>query len=235
MTSARVPALSRWSWRGTPCAAWSMPWSASPEAVELLHRNRTHIGCYNTHIVQAMAPDGLEQLPIPDCAFIGGSRGNMAEIVCALKRKNPHVRVLITAIALESLHEAIEALERNGLRRGNLLRQCLTGEEGRALSHDDGAKSGVSDRRQSVSARAPRLVIGGTGSGCGKTTITCALLQAFVEQGLDTAAFKCGPDYIDPMFHSRIIGTRSRNLDAFLCGGNKFLPCCSIARGAIFP
>ena len=69
-----------------------------------------------------------------------------------------------------------------------------------------------------MSARAPRLVIGGTGSGCGKTTITCALLQAFVERGLDTAAFKCGPDYIDPMFHSRIIGTRSRNLDAFLCG-----------------
>lgn len=69
-----------------------------------------------------------------------------------------------------------------------------------------------------MSARAPRLVIGGTGSGCGKTTITCALLQAFVEQGLDTAAFKCGPDYIDPMFHSKIIGARSRNLDAFLCG-----------------
>ena len=69
-----------------------------------------------------------------------------------------------------------------------------------------------------MSARAPRLVLGGTGSGCGKTTITCALLQAFVERGLDTAAFKCGPDYIDPMFHSRIIGTRSRNLDAFLCG-----------------
>ena len=69
-----------------------------------------------------------------------------------------------------------------------------------------------------MSARAPRLVIGGTGSGCGKTTITCALLQAFVERGLDTAAFKCGPDYIDPMLHSRIIGTRSRNLDAFLCG-----------------
>ena len=69
-----------------------------------------------------------------------------------------------------------------------------------------------------MSVRAPRLVIGGTGSGCGKTTITCALLQAFVEQGLDTAAFKCGPDYIDPMFHSKIIGARSRNLDAFLCG-----------------
>lgn len=65
---------------------------------------------------------------------------------------------------------------------------------------------------------APRLVIGGTGSGCGKTTVTCAVLQAFVDRGLDAAAFKCGPDYIDPMFHSRIIGARSRNLDAFLCG-----------------
>lgn len=60
---------------------------------------------------------------------------------------------------------------------------------------------------------APRLVIGGTGSGCGKTTVTCAILQAFVDRGMDTAAFKCGPDYIDPMFHSRIIGAKSANLD----------------------
>lgn len=84
------------------------------EAIDLLHRNRVHTGCYNTQIVQAMAPDGLEQLPTPDCAFIGGSRGNMTEIVRALKQKNPKIRVLITAIALESLHEAIEALEHNG-------------------------------------------------------------------------------------------------------------------------
>lgn len=69
-----------------------------------------------------------------------------------------------------------------------------------------------------MSAAAPRVVVGGTGSGCGKTTVTCAMLQAFVNRGLDTAAFKCGPDYIDPMFHSRIIGACSRNLDAFLCG-----------------
>ena len=85
-----------------------------PEAIDLLHQNRVHTGCYNTQIIQAMAPEGLEQLPTPDCAFIGGSRGNMAEIVCALKQKNPNIRVLITAIALESLREAIEALERNG-------------------------------------------------------------------------------------------------------------------------
>jgi cobyrinic acid a,c-diamide synthase len=61
----------------------------------------------------------------------------------------------------------------------------------------------------------PRLVLGGTHSGCGKTTVTCALLQALVNRGMKVAAFKCGPDYIDPMFHSRIIGAKSSNLDRF--------------------
>lgn len=63
----------------------------------------------------------------------------------------------------------------------------------------------------------PRILIGGTSSGCGKTTITCAILQALVDRGLKTASFKCGPDYIDPMFHGEIIGTKSSNLDAFFC------------------
>lgn len=63
----------------------------------------------------------------------------------------------------------------------------------------------------------PRILIGGTSSGCGKTTITCALLQALVNRGLKTASFKCGPDYIDPMFHGEIIGAKSSNLDAFFC------------------
>lgn len=65
-----------------------------------------------------------------------------------------------------------------------------------------------------------RIMIAGTNSGCGKTTITCAVLQALVNRGVDAAAFKCGPDYIDPMFHSRIIGARSRNLDGWLCDKN---------------
>ena len=59
----------------------------------------------------------------------------------------------------------------------------------------------------------PRLVLAGTNSGCGKTTAVCALLQALVNRGLKTGAFKCGPDYIDPMFHSRIIGAKCANLD----------------------
>ena len=66
-----------------------------------------------------------------------------------------------------------------------------------------------------MQASVPRLVLAGTNSGCGKTTVACAVLQAFVNRGLKPAACKCGPDYIDPMFHSRIIGAKASNLDSF--------------------
>lgn len=66
----------------------------------------------------------------------------------------------------------------------------------------------------------PRIVIAGTNSGCGKTTVTCALLQALVNRGMRVGAFKCGPDYIDPMFHSHVIGAKSSNLDLFFLGEN---------------
>ncbi|MDD7390716.1 MAG: cobyrinate a,c-diamide synthase [Lachnospiraceae bacterium] len=66
----------------------------------------------------------------------------------------------------------------------------------------------------------PRILIGAVSSGSGKTMITCGILQAFVNRGLKTASFKCGPDYIDPMFHAKVIGTRSKNLDTFFAGEN---------------
>ena len=65
---------------------------------------------------------------------------------------------------------------------------------------------------------APRLLLCAPASGGGKTTVTCALLQALVNRGAGPVAFKCGPDYIDPMFHSEIIGAKSRNLDLFFLG-----------------
>ena len=63
--------------------------------------------------------------------------------------------------------------------------------------------------------RTPRLLVGAPASGGGKTTFTCGLLQALMRRGLQPAACKCGPDYIDPMFHSEVIGAYSRNLDLF--------------------
>ncbi len=68
----------------------------------------------------------------------------------------------------------------------------------------------------------PRILLAAGASGSGKTLITCGLLQALVKRSLKTASFKCGPDYIDPMFHSRVIGTKSRNLDTFF---TEEIPC----------
>ena len=70
-----------------------------------------------------------------------------------------------------------------------------------------------------------RIMLSGTHSGCGKTTATIAVLQALINRGLKAASFKCVPDYIDPMFHSRVIGADSYNLDRFFCDDDtlKFL------------
>ncbi len=62
-----------------------------------------------------------------------------------------------------------------------------------------------------------RVIIAGTNSGCGKTTVTCAVLAALKARGSKLAAFKCGPDYIDPMFHREALGVPSENLDTFFC------------------
>lgn len=62
-----------------------------------------------------------------------------------------------------------------------------------------------------------RVMIAGTHSGCGKTTVTCAILAALKHRGMNVSSFKCGPDYIDPMFHQKVIGVPSHNLDSFFC------------------
>lgn len=63
--------------------------------------------------------------------------------------------------------------------------------------------------------RKNAFVIAAANSGSGKTTISCALMQALLNRGKKVLAFKCGPDYIDPMFHTKVLGIPSRNLDTF--------------------
>lgn len=64
-------------------------------------------------------------------------------------------------------------------------------------------------------ALPPRVLFAAPASGSGKTTVTCAVLQALVNRGCSAAAYKCGPDYVDPMFHRQCIGLPTGNLDLF--------------------
>ena len=66
-----------------------------------------------------------------------------------------------------------------------------------------------------IAKKGARIMIAAPQSGSGKTLITCALLQALKEKNYYLESFKCGPDYIDPMFHKTVLGIPSRNLDPF--------------------
>ncbi len=78
-----------------------------------------------------------------------------------------------------------------------------------------------------------KLMIAALHSGAGKTAVTCALLAALKERGLNVCAFKCGPDYIDPMFHTKVLGLESRSLDLFLQGADGVRETLRRARGDV--
>lgn len=61
----------------------------------------------------------------------------------------------------------------------------------------------------------PRILLAAPASGSGKTTVCCGLLELFRRRGMSLVSFKCGPDYIDPAFHSHVLGIRGYNLDSF--------------------
>ena len=76
--------------------------------------------------------------------------------------------------------------------------------------------SGKNDEnKKSQIFNAQRIMIAAPKSGSGKTTLTCALLKLLQNLGKNPVSFKCGPDFIDPMFHERVLGIPATNLDSF--------------------
>ncbi|MBO5524968.1 MAG: precorrin-6Y C5,15-methyltransferase (decarboxylating) subunit CbiT, partial [Roseburia sp.] len=78
------------------------------EALGLIRENCKKFGLGNVELVAGTAPEALEALPVPTHGFIGGSGGNLKEILALLYRKNPNMRVVITAVTLETVGELAE-------------------------------------------------------------------------------------------------------------------------------
>ena len=84
-------------------------------AVALIRKNIKKFGAHNVVVTEGSAPESLEGLPPVQKAFIGGSGGNLSGIVASLLAKNKLVKIAVNAITLETLKEAIEVFENNGI------------------------------------------------------------------------------------------------------------------------
>ena len=85
------------------------------DACGLIRQNRAKFAVQNLHLTEGLAPAAMSDWPAPDAVFIGGSKGNLRAIVDAALAANPDARLCISAIALETLQEAVAALTAHGL------------------------------------------------------------------------------------------------------------------------
>ena len=99
---------------------------SNPEAAELTKKNLEKFGLKNAEVVQGKAPSALESLPFPTHAFIGGSGGNLIEILNVLKRKNPEIRIVLNAVTLESVSKIDEIIKAYGLTDYEIVQFFIT-------------------------------------------------------------------------------------------------------------
>ena len=84
------------------------------------------------------------------------------------------------------------------------------------------------EHRNQIRVNTPRVMFAAMRSGSGKTTVTCGVLAALKKENISMKAYKCGPDYIDPMFHRTVLGIDTGNLDTFFADADAI--GCILAR-----
>lgn len=121
-------------------------------AADLINENIKKFKAYNIEIIKNLAPEGLENLPKPDSAFIGGSSGNMDEIINVLLNKNPDVNVVINTITLQSLNEALNCMEKYKFKNVEIVNVSVS--KSKKIGHYD-----------MMMGQNPIYIISGKGSG----------------------------------------------------------------------
>ncbi len=88
----------------------------SEKACDLIRSNREKLGAWNLALVEGEAPEALEGLEAPDAVFIGGTGGCMEQVVAQALGQNPKARICISAICVETLYQAVQALQGRGMQ-----------------------------------------------------------------------------------------------------------------------
>lgn len=96
------------------------------EAVSLLEENCRQFGLHNVNCIKTKAPDGMEDLPVATHAFIGGSKGNLREILWTLYRKNNHMRIVVNAVSMETIGQMQELLKELPVEQVEILQLSVT-------------------------------------------------------------------------------------------------------------
>lgn len=121
-------------------------------AIDLIKENIEKFKVYNIEIIEGVAPEGLDNLPKPDSVFIGGSSGNMDAIFDCLLKKNPCVNIVINTITLQSLNEALKAMEKYKFEDVEIVNVSIS-------------KSKKIGRYDMMMGQNPIYIISGKGSG----------------------------------------------------------------------
>lgn len=96
------------------------------DALALILENKKKFAADNLEIVGGCAPEAMEELPVPTHAFIGGSSGNLKDIIRLLLNKNPEVKIVINCITLETVGEAMEAVREFDFQERDIVQMSVS-------------------------------------------------------------------------------------------------------------
>lgn len=102
--------------------ALAAPWGrtyaveCNEKACDLIRTNREKLGAWNLKLIEGYAPQALQEAETPDAVFVGGTKGSMEDVVNVILERNPKARICISAICIETLYQAVQALQNHGIQ-----------------------------------------------------------------------------------------------------------------------